>query len=68
MGTEADLDAVEHERRYSMTKPPPVTQRRDQHERFIETARQLECDEDKKGFEEKLKRIARAKPKPGKKD
>jgi hypothetical protein len=51
-----------------MTKPPPVTQRRDQHERFIETTRQLECDEDKERFEEKLKRIARAKPKPGKKD
>jgi hypothetical protein len=29
--------------------------------RFIETARQLECDEDKERFEEKLKRIAKAK-------
>jgi hypothetical protein len=36
-----------------------------QHERFIETARQLECDEDKGRFEEKLKRIATAKPKSG---
>jgi len=33
-----------------------------QGERFIETARQLECDEDKERFEEKLKRIAKAKP------
>jgi hypothetical protein len=31
-----------------------------QHRRFIETARTLECDEDKEQFEEKLKRIARA--------
>jgi hypothetical protein len=37
---------------------------REQHRRFIETARQLECDEDKERFEEKLKRIATAKPKP----
>ena len=33
-----------------------------QHQRFIETARQLECDEDKERFEEKLRRIATAKP------
>jgi hypothetical protein len=33
-----------------------------QKERFIETARQLECDEDKERFEAKLKRIAKAKP------
>ena len=38
-----------------------------QHQRFIETARQLECDEDKERFEEKLKRIAKAKPKPERK-
>jgi hypothetical protein len=30
---------------------------------FIETARQLECEEDKERFEEKLGRIAKAKPK-----
>ena len=36
----------------------------DQHKRFIETARQLECDEDKERFEEKLGKIAKAKPKP----
>ena len=33
----------------------------DQQKRFIETARQLECDQDKERFEEKLKRIAGAK-------
>jgi hypothetical protein len=35
----------------------------DQSRRFIETARALECDEDKERFEAKLKRIAKAKPK-----
>jgi hypothetical protein len=44
-----------------------VTQCRDQHEWFIETARQLECNADKERFEQKLKRIATAKPKTGKK-
>jgi hypothetical protein len=33
----------------------------DHHKRFVETARQLECDEDKERSEEKLKRIATAK-------
>jgi hypothetical protein len=47
-----------------MKKPPPETQQMEQHRRFIETARQLECDEDKERFEEKLKQIAAAKPKP----
>ena len=32
-------------------------------DRFIETARALECDEDKERFEAKLKRIAKVKPK-----
>ena len=32
-----------------------------QRRRFIETARELECDEDKERFEEKLGRIAGAK-------
>jgi hypothetical protein len=44
----------------STKKPSPA----EQHRRFIETARQLECDEDKERFEEKLKRIATVKPKP----
>jgi hypothetical protein len=42
-----------------------------QHQRFIETARALECDEDKGRFEKKLGQIAKAKPirkpKPAKK-
>ena len=33
----------------------------DQHKRFIETARQLGCDEDKERFEANLKSIARVK-------
>lgn len=35
-----------------------------QSKRFIETARELGCDEDEAAFDEKLKRIATAKPKP----
>jgi hypothetical protein len=31
-----------------------------QQKRFIETARALECDEDKERFEAKMKRIAKA--------
>jgi hypothetical protein len=34
-----------------------------QHDRFIETARKLECDEDEARFKEKLGKIAKAKPK-----
>jgi pyruvate-formate lyase len=46
--------------------PPRKTEnsKESQSDRFIETARALECDEDKERFEEKLKRIAKAKPKP----
>lgn len=33
-----------------------------QSQRFIETARDLACDEDEAAFDEKLKRIAEAKP------
>lgn len=39
----------------------------DQHKRFIETARELGCDEDEAAFDEKLKRIAQAKPAPSRK-
>ena len=39
-----------------------------QAKRFIETARALECDEDKERFEAKLKRIAKAKPTPSRVD
>ena len=48
--------------------PSPKADNKAQHERFIETARQLECDEDKERFEEKLKRIAKAKPSPDKRN
>jgi len=34
----------------------------DQSKRFIETARELGCDEDEAAFDEKLRRIATAKP------
>ncbi len=44
--------------------PPRDLSKDDQRKRFIETARQLECDENKERFEEKLKRIATVKPKP----
>lgn len=33
-----------------------------QHERFIETARELGCDEDEAAFDEKLKKVAGHKP------
>jgi hypothetical protein len=36
----------------------------DQYRRFIETARELGCDEDEAAFDEKLRRIATAKLKP----
>jgi hypothetical protein len=39
-------------------KPQPPSE---QHRRFVETARALECDEDKERFEEKLKRIVTVK-------
>lgn len=37
-----------------------------QRERFEETARQLECDEDEGKFNADLKKIAKAKPEPKK--
>jgi hypothetical protein len=48
-------------------KPPSQERSADQYRRFIETARALECDEDKERFEEKLKRIASAKAAPASK-
>lgn len=42
-----------------MTNEKPLTQ----HARFIETARALGCDENEAAFDEKLKVIARHKPK-----
>jgi hypothetical protein len=35
---------------------------KDQHERFIETARALGCDEDKEKFESALRKVAAHKP------
>jgi hypothetical protein len=35
----------------------------EQHKKFVETARALGCDEDEAAFNEKLKAIARHKPK-----
>lgn len=39
------------------------SQNQSQHDRFIEAARELECDDDKERFEQRLKKIAKAKPK-----
>ncbi len=48
-----------------MKSKPSKPTSADQHRRFIETARALECDEDKERFEGKLGKIATVKqPKP----
>ena len=44
-------------------KSEPTAKASSQHDRFIETARALGCDEDEAAFDEKLKVIARHKPK-----
>jgi hypothetical protein len=49
----------------SMAKPKSET--KSQRERFIETARELGCDEDEAAFDEKLRRIATATPKSAEK-
>jgi hypothetical protein len=46
-----------------MAKPDKPSDPKPQRERFIETARVLECDEDKERFEERLRQIAKTKPK-----
>jgi hypothetical protein len=46
-------------RRSSSSKDPVSGE--SQRQRFIETARELGCDEDEAAFEEKLRRIATAK-------
>jgi hypothetical protein len=48
-------------------KSRDVISANDQHRRFVETARELGCDEDEAAFDEKLKRIATAKPEPSRK-
>ena len=42
---------------------PTTTDAANQKQRFIEVARELECDEDEKRFNETLKKVAKAKPK-----
>ena len=39
-----------------------TTNDKTQHERFKDAARELDCDEDEARFDEKLKRVAKAKP------
>ncbi len=46
-----------------MAKQGKPSEAKPQSERFVETARALECDEDKERFEIKLRRIAKVKPK-----
>lgn len=36
----------------------------DQSKKFLDAARELGCDEDEAAFEDKLRRIAKVKPKP----
>ena len=36
----------------------------EQHQRFVEAARELGCDESEERFDETLKRVAKHKPKP----
>ena len=45
-------------------KKNPTTTDRSQRDRFIEKARELGCDEDEVRFNETLKRVAKAPPKP----
>ena len=45
---------------------PEKSSASEQHRRFVETARELGCDEDEAAFDEKLKRIAAAKANPSK--
>jgi hypothetical protein len=45
------------------TRKPSDPHAKPQSERFIEMARELGCDEDETAFKEKLKQVARHKPK-----
>jgi hypothetical protein len=42
-------------------KSPTKVATASQHQRFAEAARELECDDDKERFEERLKKVAKAK-------
>lgn len=37
-----------------------------QRDKFVETARELECDEDEARWDERLKKVAKGKPEPEK--
>jgi hypothetical protein len=45
-----------------MIKRKPTLDTSEQHKRFFETARQLECDENKERFEEKIEADCDTKP------
>lgn len=46
-------------------KPPPTPEEREAQLRaFQQAARDLECDDDAERFDERLKTLAKAKPKP----
>ncbi|WP_114395069.1 hypothetical protein [Oleisolibacter albus] len=47
-----------------MNKHNPHDGTNDQIKRFQDAARELGCDEDEAAFEDKLRRIAKGKPKP----
>lgn len=46
-------------------KPQKGGGEKPQSQRFKETARALECDEDERAFDEKLKQLVKAKPEKG---
>ena len=37
-----------------------------QHQRFLESAKELECDEDEKHWDDRLRKLAKVKPEPEK--
>ena len=45
---------------------PPRAMEKTQRERFIEAARELECDEDEDALKARIKRLAETKPAPSK--
>jgi hypothetical protein len=45
-----------------MSKAPPID--KPQRQRFIEAARELECDEDEDALKARMKRLAESKPVP----
>ena len=49
-----------------MAKKPKESTELSQRQKFINSAREIEADEDETAFEAKLKRIAEAKPPPKK--